>query len=70
MSDYELVKNRIENRNNKRSLTVDEARRLFYDTTVSISENGWFAIMAESSWCENIQEAVDEALEYLREGGY
>ena len=39
MSDFELVKNRLEAREKEIPMTMEEARRLFYDTAISIGES-------------------------------
>lgn len=74
MRDFELVKNRLNAREKEAMMNLEEARRIFYDTTISIGElNGkyyWFAIMGEDRDFDNVEDAVDGAMEYLKSGGY
>lgn len=76
MSDFELVKNRLEAREKEIPMTMEEARRLFYDTTISIGESiedgsyYWFAIAGQCNGFHTVENAVNDALDYLEGGGY
>ena len=76
MRDFELVKNRLNAREKETTMNLEEARRIFYDTTISIGQSFkdgsyyWFAIMGEDRGFDNVEEAVNDALDYLKNGGY
>lgn len=76
MKDFELAKNRLDARKKKTPMDLEEANRVFYDTTISIGKSiedesyYWFAFMSECHGFDTVEDAVNDALDYLKNDGY
>lgn len=76
MTDFELVKSRLDARKKGTPMDLEEANKIFKDTTIYIykfpnrNQYGWSAIMGEDGYFNTPRSAVNSALEYLKSGNY
>lgn len=76
MTDFELVKSRLDARAKGTPMDMKEANEIFKGTTVYIyydnnsGKFGWSAIMSENRGFNTVRSAVNNALEYLERDGY
>lgn len=75
MSDFELVKRRLDAREKEVPMSMEEARKLFDGTTISFGESiddasyYWSASMKRCNGFYTVENAVLDALDYLEGGG-
>ena len=76
MKSFELVKSRLDARKKGTPMSLEEAQEIFNNTTIDIGLSTknkkyyWFAIMSDCGGFNTPRGAVNDALEYLKNGGY
>lgn len=71
---YEFIKDKLDARKNGTPMSLEEANYILEGSTISIHRDGekymWFAIMSERSGFNTPRGALNDAMEYYKNGGY
>lgn len=71
---YEFVKGKLDARKKGTPMSLEESNYILEGSTISIHRDGekymWFAIMSECSGYNTPRGALNDAMEYYKNGGY